>query len=118
MGSIADWPRAQDVAIGLVSTGLARVPARHPVREAFAGCSTNGKSVSYYETKGHAVCAFDEALAAYGLHFAPEDCNDLRDNEGWATLRVCNAADVRIGYARLSWYRMPSGRYEFTGYLS
>jgi hypothetical protein len=101
-----------------ISTGLARIPARHTIREAFAGCSTNGKSTGYYETKGHAVCAFDEVLAAYALHFDPDDCVGVRDNEGWITLSVLNAADIRIGYARLSWYRMPSGRYEVVGYLA
>jgi len=95
-----------------------KIPSRHPVRAAFAGKSSGTGDASYYETKGHAVNAFDNALQDYELCFCREDCEDLRGDEGWTDLRVCNAYDMVIGYARLSWFRMESGRYEFTGYLS
>ncbi len=95
-----------------------RISAKHPVRNAFAGKSSGNGGAGYYETKGHAVNAFDNALQDYDLSFDRDDCISLPDNEGWKTLRVLNAYDVVVGYARLSWYRMPSGRYEFTGYLS
>jgi hypothetical protein len=97
---------------------IVRIPARHAVRNAFAGRSTNGKDVDYYATKGHAVNAFDAVLQDYDLHFDRADLPSFNGDEGWATLRICNEFDHGIGYARLSWYRMPSGRYEFTGYIS
>ena len=95
-----------------------RIHRKNPVREAFAGRSTNGKDVGYYATKGCAVRAFDNALLDFELAFAEEDCTGFDGDEGWKTLAVCNTYNVRVGYAHLSWYRMPSGRYEFTGYLS
>jgi len=102
---------------------ILRIPARHAVREAFAGCSTGCKSgsgrIGYYRFKGGAISAFDSALAEYGLHFDPNDCSDLPGDDGWKTLTVCNGGDCFVGYARLSWHRMElSGGYEFTGYLS
>ena len=97
----------------MATMALERIPARHPVRNAFAGKSSGP---TYYATKGHAVEAFDNALQAFDLHFDPNDCDGLADSDGWKTLRVCNEFDHGIGYARLSWHRMElSGRYEFTG---
>jgi hypothetical protein len=82
------------------------------------GTATKTGRIGYYETKGHAVNAFDMALAAYDLCFAAEDCDDFAGDDGWKTLAVCNGGNIRVGYARLSWHRMESGRYEFTGYIS
>lgn len=92
-----------------------KIPARHPVRGAFAACSSRN---SYYDTKGHAISEFDAALAGFGLHLDCNDCMDLPYDFSWATLAVLNAYDMIVGYARLSWYRMESGRYEFTGYIT
>lgn len=95
---------------------MARIAANHPVREAFAGCSTCS---NYYKTKGAAVCAFDEALAGYGLCLDPDDLADFSGDNGRKTIRVLDGGSGEVGYAILSWYRMPSsGRYEFTGYLA
>jgi len=101
---------------------ILRIPARHAVREAFADCSTGaptcGGRIGYYATKGHAVHAFEEALAGCGLQFGELSGTDFTGAEGWNTLLVCNSGNCHVGYARLSWHRMESGRYEFTGYIS
>ena len=94
------------------------IKARHPVRAAFAGRSTNGKDVGYYETKGHAVNAFDAVLQDHDLSFDREALDGFNGNDGFVNLPVVNEFDDRVGSAMLSWYRMPSGRYEFTGYLA
>ncbi len=93
-----------------------RIGARAPVRKAFAGHSSGAV---YYETKGSAYHAFDSALRDYGLRFDDTDFTQMPDNDGWATFGiVCNGSNVRVGYARLSWHRMESGRYEVIGYIS
>lgn len=99
-----------------------RIKANHPVREAFAGCSTGSKSgadrTDYYRTKGHAVNAFDAALQTCDLCL---DCNDLADFHGSAgckTIEVHDELGFCVGLAVLSWFRMESGRYEFVGYLA
>jgi hypothetical protein len=94
------------------------IRAGHPIREEFSEWSTgNGRGV-YYETKGHAVNAFDGALQGYDLCL---DCNDLADfygDEGRKTIAVHDEYHRLVGWAILSWYRMPSGNYEFIGYLA
>lgn len=111
--------------IANVSFGAkARIAANHPVREAFAGCSTCskcsgcGRVAPYYETKGAAVCAFDEALAGHGFCLDPDDLADFPGDNGRRTVRVLDGEHGDVGFAVLFWYRMPSGRYEFTGYLA
>lgn len=71
-----------------------------PVRAAFAGCSSGNIPGLYYGTKGHALCAFDAALTDFGYHL------DHVDNAAWSNDAV------------ISYYRMPSGRYEFIGYIT
>jgi len=65
-----------------------RIPARRAVRETFAGCSTGTKRGSvrtgYYETKGHAVEAFSNALHDYDFCFDQEVYSDFDGNEGKA----------------------------------
>ena len=101
-----------------------RIGSREPVRTAFAGCSTNGKSVGYYETKGHATKAFNNALLRYGFCFDFDCCFDLPGDTGSGTFSIISADTVIgnknacLGIAYLSWYRMPSGRYEMTGYIA
>ncbi|MCK9600954.1 MAG: hypothetical protein M0R06_18070 [Sphaerochaeta sp.] len=82
---------------------------RHPARKAFAGCPT------YYANKGEAYSIFDESLAPWGLTLIPDN---MPDNEGWKMFEVVNRFNCQVGYARLSWYRLESGRYEVVGYLS
>lgn len=104
-----------------------RIPTTSALRGEFAGCSTDGKRVGYYETKGHAIRAFEGALLDSGLCFdlnAGASGNDFNGDDGRTTLTIIDTFDVSndraepVGRAILSWYRMPSGRYEFTGYIA
>lgn len=86
------------------------------LREAFAGRTTTGRN-DYYETKGHAVNAFDAELQTFELGFDRNEFLALDGDAGNVQLGVADEFGKVVGYAALSWYRMPSGRYEFTGYL-
>jgi hypothetical protein len=85
------------------------------VRNRFCDCSSRN---SYYETRGHAISAFDSALNDFGYRLADEVGNGYAGNEGRAYCDVLDGNEVVVGCAVLVWYRMPSGRYEFTGYLA
>jgi len=92
--------------------------AKNPVREEFAACST---SSNYYNTKGDAIDAFDTVLRDYGMKLEDENIVDLSGPEGrthWTVVTDCELYPECIGQAVISWYRMPSGRYEFVGYLA
>ena len=100
------------------------IKAKDPVREAFAGCSSSN---SYYETKGHALSAFERALNDHGYCTDADAWFSWSGDEGREILDVWESendwADRKgssepVGRACISWYRMPSGRYEFTGYLA
>lgn len=92
-----------------------RIPRQ--LRESFAGQSTTGEG-SYFPTKGAAIHLFDSELAPYGLRFNENDFVDYNGDDGRACPTICNEYDVVVGCAVLSWHRMPSGRYEFTGYIA
>jgi hypothetical protein len=100
---------------------VVKITSRHPVREAFAGCSSGPV---YYYTKGHAVNAFDAALKAHGYRFDYADTQCLYGDEGRRECDIlvdrdgCYGAGEVVGRALLMWYRMPSGRYEFVGYIA
>jgi hypothetical protein len=96
---------------------VATIKRKAPTREAFAGCSTNGVSVDYYETKGHAVSAFNAVLERDNLCFDLDDCGEMDGDSGRKTIPVIDEYHNCVAFAYLSWYRMPSGRYEVTGYL-
>ena len=92
--------------------------AKNPAREEFAACSTSN---NYYDTKGHAIHAFDAVLRDYGMKLEDENIVDLSGPEGrvhWMVCTDCELYPEGIGQAIISWYRMPSGRYEFVGYLA
>jgi hypothetical protein len=77
----------------------------------------------YYNSKADAVCAFNAELARWGLQLDPYDLADFIGDTGRKTIEVCTIGNYPIdwvvkGDAVISWYRMPSGRYEFTGYLA
>lgn len=93
------------------------IKAKDPVRKAFAACSTNGSSVGYYETKGHGGSAFEAALHAYGYSFDEDDCYGWNGDDGRKNCDIRDVDGKVAGCAVISWYRMPSGRYEFTGYI-
>ncbi len=94
------------------------IGARHPVRNVFAGCSTGAGLNSYFETKGQAVNSFDANLQRYDIWLDRNDVTGYDGDNGRKTVAVVNEFERVVGYAVFSWYRMPSGRYEFTGYLA
>jgi hypothetical protein len=94
------------------------IKAKDPVREAFSDRSTGNTRGEYYWTKGHALNAFDEALVEHGYRFDYNDTQQLHGDEGHKLVGVCDALDDVVGYAMLTWYRMPSGRYEFVAYMA
>ena len=100
------------------------IKRRDPVREAFASCSTGNVetgNAGYYVFKADANYAMRAALARFGYCFDENDCQSWHGNEGRVTIDVCVDGDEQgdvVGCAVISWYRMPSGRYEFTCYLS
>ena len=88
-----------------------------PVREAFSGRSTGNNGTGYYDTKGHALRAYNEALGEYGYHLDNADNAAWSSDEGRHEVDVYDMYGYLVGRAILYYYRMPSGRYEFVGYL-
>ena len=80
------------------------IRAKHPVRNAFAGRSSGNGGRHYYETKGHGVNAFDNALQTYDLSFDRADCIDFSGDEGHKTLGILNEYNQTVGWAWISWY--------------
>lgn len=102
-------------------TQRGKIKARCALREEFSKCSSGNGSNSYYETKGHAVRAYESALAKYGLYFDPDDLMDMPGDIGHVVIDIYTDGleyTERVGCAMLMWYRMPSGRWEFTGYIA
>ncbi len=93
------------------------IKAQGAVRRVFAGCST-GSGAGYYSTKGHAVNAFDGALQGYDYHLDRDDISDFHGDAGRKVVAVHDEFKHEVGRAVISWYRMPSGNYEFVGYLA
>jgi len=86
------------------------------IRNEFCDKSTGKGNV--YETKGHAVYAFESVLIHYELHFDSNDFMDLRNDEGRMAIYIINNENKCVGCAVITWYRYPSGRYEFIGYIA
>jgi hypothetical protein len=57
-------------------------------------------------------------LKAYDLCLDWSAHSDLHGNTGRETIDVHNEFGDAVGIAVFSWYRMPSGRYEWIGYLA
>jgi hypothetical protein len=93
------------------------IKSKHPVRDKVASLSTTN---NYYNFKGDFIRAIDDVLEEFG--WTTGDC-DLYGDNGRQTVNVV-LKDERgnlveeVGQVILSWYRMPSGRYEMTCYLS
>lgn len=94
------------------------IKAKHPVRKEFADRSTGSFHGDYYPTKGHALTAFDGVLQGYELCLDRNELNIGSGDTGRNTIRILNEFGREVGCAVFSWYRMPSGRYEFIGYIS
>lgn len=92
------------------------VAAKNPIRKAVADCS------GYYETKGDAVRAVNDGLSAYGYQLV--DCDDYHGNFGLNIVPFFSEhddssdCDNPFGYVSFSWYRLESGSYEFTVYVT
>ncbi len=92
-----------------------------PVREAFSGCSSGNGPNRYYKTKGHALCAYDAALADFGYHFDRADNYAWSGDEGRTTIDIYvggGGCSLCVGHAVIYYFRMESGRYEFIGYIA
>ena len=92
-----------------------------PVREAFSSCSSGHVPGAYYETTSEALRAFDAALDNFDYHL------DYADTAGWSGDKGRHEVGIYFdshegvvvaGFAVISYYRMPSGRYEFIGYIT
>ncbi len=94
------------------------IRSKHQVREDFSECSSGN---TCYETKGCAIHAFESALAKYGLYFDPDNLIDMPGDNGRVMIGIYidgSEYTKRVGCAVLMWYRMPSGRWEFVGYIA
>lgn len=91
------------------------IPAKHPVRERVAGCSSGPK---YYFSKGEIIDTLNRAVSPYALELEPDDCIDMPNNDGHKIIGVNNANGRCVGNVWVSWYRMPSGRYELIAYIT
>ena len=94
------------------------------LRNAYCEKSTGSADGEYYFTKGHGVMAFAEVLDGFGLEFDWMALQDLPGDNGRKQVDVKeinhdtgeNDGQV-VGSALITWYRMPSGRYEMISYL-
>jgi len=85
------------------------------VRNAFAGVSSSN---NYFVSKGHGINTFDDVLRKFSLAFDETEFADYSGDEGRVQRTIRDECLRPVGCALLSWYRMPSGRYEFTGYIA
>jgi hypothetical protein len=97
---------------------IMRVKSNSKVRNGFSRWSTGSSHGCYYPTKGHAVNAFDGELQGHDLCLRREELLDFNGDEGRKIITIVDEFDREQGRAVLSWYRMDSGRYEFTGYIA
>jgi hypothetical protein len=56
-------------------------------------------------------------LQAFDLWLDHDDLDDFHGDDGRKFIDVCDESGI-VGRALLTWYRMPSGHYEFNGYLT
>ena len=88
------------------------------MRNSFAEVSTSSPD-GYYPTKGDAIQKFDRVLQHWGYMLSPNQMVDYSGNQGRAHIDIVDSITETVsGIALLTWYRMPSGRYEFIGYIA
>ncbi len=99
----------------------------HAVRESFASVSTLNGRECYFDSKGSALHDYESVLDKYGLCLDRNDFLDMSGDDGRLTVAIHTddytwggpaAQGDCVGQAIIMWYRMPSGRYEFTGYIA
>ena len=88
------------------------------VRNGFADRSTGSFHGYYYSTKGHAVNAFDGYLQEFDVCLDRDDLLGFDGDEGRKTIAIVDEFNNEHGRAVFTWYRMPSGNYEFIGYIA
>ena len=86
------------------------------IKNEFSNRSTGNDQGYYYQTKGHAVNAFDNVLKNHGLHLDDTD-SDFEGDSGRKVVNIYSDTGL-AGCAAMTWYRMPSGNYEFIGYIA
>jgi len=65
------------------------------------------------------IAAIDQRLAVVGYTLHADDCMDIPGNAGMKLLGIdCADTDENVGYVSVSWYRMQSGRWELTAYIT
>ena len=89
-----------------------------PVRAAFSSCSSGNGYDRYYKTKGHALRAFDAALADFGYSLDAADNSAWSGDAGRTMVDIYTGQGEYAGRAVFNYFRMPSGRYEFVGYIT
>ena len=85
------------------------------IKRLFSECSTCGVG-TYYPTKGHAINRFDGILQGFDLCLDRNDL-DFPNDCGVKSIAVIDEFKHVKGYARISWHRMDTGRYEVIGYI-
>lgn len=109
---------------------MATITQRNPVREEVASVSTDGPD-KYYAHKVNALWKVNNLLKKYGFELDEQRVISLEGDEGRANLPItvivpgglsCDCCggpvetvDNQLVYV---WYKMPSGRYEITCYIS
>ncbi len=119
--AMGQYPEVRNMTLSTL-THQRTIRSRCACREEFSSCSTGNMGWSehtgYYSTKGHAVNAFDGVLQDYDLCLDRDDLADFLGDTGRKMIAVHDEFGNTVGYAILMWYRVHSGRYEFTGYLT
>lgn len=93
------------------------IATKSRIRSDVAALST-GRLAGYYDDKGHFVCALSYCLADYGYKLDCAELWDMVGDEGRVNLPIYSSIGEADFWAVCSWYTMPSGRIEFTVYLS
>jgi len=96
----------------MLTTNKERVRSSCQLRDDVAKLSSG----RYYETKGAFINALTEVLDAHGLQL--ETWANCPGDEGRATWLLSHDGVEIDTCAFCTWFRMPSGRYEFIIYLT
>lgn len=89
---------------------MAAIKAKDKIRGKIAECS------GYYDFKYLGINAVDTILAANGYCLVSSDYPGDEGHRLTAFHPIEN--NDFVGFVSFSWYRMPSGRYEFTVYIT
>ncbi len=100
-----------------MSQAMSSKKLERELRNAVCGLSSG----TYYLTLGHYWNALDEVLTKFGLRVGIELRSSRLDSTTTGTYQlVDDASDAALEDVALlvQWYRMPSGKYEITNYLT